>query len=127
MTASVRLLASPAFWIGFVAVGSMPFWLPPYYLGVAILALVYVGLALAWNIVAGIAGQMSLGHSVFVGIGALLSSALLLRLGLNMWLGMAIAAAVSAALGAFIAWLDFRFRLSHLSFALITLAFAEMG
>ena len=127
MTASVRLLASPIFWIGFVAVGSMPFWLPPYYLGVAILALVYVGLALAWNIVAGIAGQMSLGHSVFVGVGALLSSALLLRLGLNMWLGMAIAATVSAALGAFIAWLDFRFRLSHLSFALITLAFAEMG
>ena len=127
MTASVRLLASPIFWIGFVAVGSMPFWLPPYYLGVAILALVYVGLALAWNIVAGIAGQMSLGHSVFVGIGALLSSALLLRLGLNMWLGMAIAATVSAALGAFIAWLDFRFRLSHLSFALITLAFAEIG
>ena len=121
------LLRSPLFWLCFVAAASMPLWMPPYYLGVATLALVYIGLALAWNIVAGIAGQMSLGHSVFVGTGALLSSALLLKLGINLWFGMAIAAAVSAALGAFIAWLDFRFRLSHLSFALITLAFAEMG
>ena len=127
MTASSRMLKSPAFWMGAVAVASMPFWLPPYYLGVAILAMVYIGLALAWNIVAGIAGQMSLGHSVFTGLGALLSSALLLRLGVNMWIGMVVAAAASAAFAAFVAWLDFRFRLSHLSFALITLAFAEMA
>ncbi len=105
----------------------MPWWLPAYYLGIATLTLVYVGLALAWNIVAGISGQMSLGHSVFVGTGALLSSALLVQLGINLWLGMIVAALVSAALAAFIAWIDFRFRLGHLSFALITLAFAEMG
>jgi branched-chain amino acid transport system permease protein len=122
-----RFLASPIFWLVLAAAATMPFWLSPYYLGVATIALFYVGLALSWNIVAGIAGQLSLGHSVFMGIGGLLSGALLLKLGINMWLGMAIAAVVSAALGAFIAWLDFRFRLSHLSFALITLAFAEMG
>jgi branched-chain amino acid transport system permease protein len=120
-------LSSPAFWVIFILVGSMPFWLAPYFLSVMSLALVFVGLALAWNIVAGIAGQMSLGHSVFLGVGALLSSALLINLGINMWFGMVIAAAVSGALSVFIAWLDFRFRLSHLSFALITLAFGEMG
>ncbi len=124
---SLPLLRNPAFWVCFLATGSIPLWLPSYYLGITTLTLVYVGLALAWNIVAGIAGQMSLGHSVFVGIGALLSSALLLRLGLNLWIGMLVAAMVSAILGAFVGWLDFRFRLSHLSFALITLAFAEMG
>ena len=123
---SFLFLRSPLFLLCLAVTAAMPFWLPSYYLGIATLALVYIGLALAWNIVAGIAGQMSLGHSVFVGIGALLSSALLLKLGINLWLGMLIAAAVSAALAAFIAWLDFRFRLSHLSFALITLAFAEM-
>jgi branched-chain amino acid transport system permease protein len=57
----------------------------------------------------------------------MLSSALLLKLGINMWLGLVISAAISAALGAIIAWIDFRFRLGHLSFVLITLAFAEMG
>ena len=124
---ALKFLSSPIFWLVFAAAATMPLWLSPYYLGVATIALFYIGLALAWNIVAGIGGQMSLGHSVFVGVGGLLSSALLLKLGINMWLGMAIAAAISAALGAFIAWLDFRFRLSHLSFALITLAFAEMG
>jgi branched-chain amino acid transport system permease protein len=106
---------------------SMPFWLPPYFLGVASLALVFIGLSSSWNIVAGIAGQMSLGHSVFVGLGALLSSALLLHFGINLWLGMLVSAAASAVVAAFIAWIDFRFRLSHLSFALITLAFGEMG
>ena len=73
------------------------------------------------------AGQISLAHSLFIGIGAMLSSALLLKLGINMWLGLVISAAVSAALGAVIAWIDYRFRLGHLSFVLITLAFAEMG
>lgn len=70
------------------------------------------------------AGQISLAHSLFIGIGAMLSRALLLKLGINMWLGLVISAAVSAVLGAIIAWIDFRFRLGHLSF---TLAFAEMG
>jgi branched-chain amino acid transport system permease protein len=44
-----------------------------------------------------------------------------------MWLGLVISAAISGILGAMIAWVDFRFRLGHLSFVLITLAFAEMG
>lgn len=120
-------VTSPIFWVLFLVAGSMPFWLSPYMLGVASLALVFVGLSLAWNIVAGIAGQMSLGHSVFLGLGALLSSALLVNLGINLWFGMVIAAAASAVLSVFVAWIDFRFKLSHLSFALITLAFAEMG
>ena len=120
-------LANYVFLAILAVVASMPFWLPSYFLGIASLALVFIGLASSWNIVAGIAGQMSLGHSIFLGLGALLSSALLIHLGVNMWLGMLIAAAASAAVSAFIAWIDFRFKLSHLSFALITLAFAEMG
>jgi branched-chain amino acid transport system permease protein len=105
----------------------LPLVLSNYYLHIVILSLVYVALASSWNIVGGMAGQISLAHSLFIGIGAMLSSALLLKLGINMWLGLLISAAISAALGAIIAWIDFRFRLGHLSFVLITLAFAEMG
>jgi branched-chain amino acid transport system permease protein len=105
----------------------LPLVLSSYYLHILILSLVYVALASSWNIVGGMAGQISLAHSLFIGIGAMLSSALLLKLGINMWLGLVISAAISAALGAIIAWIDFRFRLGHLSFVLITLAFAEMG
>lgn len=121
------LLCSPAFWAVLAVAASMPLWVPPYYLGIATQTLVFVGLALAWNIVGGLAGQISLAHSLFVAIGGLLPSGLLISFGVNMWAGMALAALSSAALGVFIAWVDFRFRLPHLSFALVTLAFAEVG
>ncbi len=119
-------LRSPVLGAAVLLVALSPFWLPPYFLGIAILTLFYVALALSWNIVGGIAGLLSLGHSVFVGIGAILTSALLLSYGVNMWLGLATSAAVAAAIGAAIGWIDHRFRLGHLSFALITLAFAEV-
>ena len=120
-------LRSPLLWLVFAVAALGPFEMSSYYLHVATLALIYVALCSAWNIVGGIGGQISLGHSLFVGAGSLLASALLLKLGINMWAGMLIAAVLSAALGAVIAWIDFRFRLGHLSFALITLAFAEMA
>lgn len=122
-----RVLGSPMFALGLLVLATLPLWMPSYYLHIAILTLIYVALALAWNIVGGIAGQISLAHSLFVGAGAMVASALLMKFGLNMWLGALAAALVSAALGACIAWLDFRFRFGHLSFALITMAFAEMG
>ncbi|MEK7750352.1 MAG: branched-chain amino acid ABC transporter permease [Acidobacteriota bacterium] len=122
-----RVLGSPLFALALLALATLPLWLPSYYLNIAILTLIYVALALAWNIVGGIAGQISLAHSLFVGAGAMVASALLMKFGLNMWLGALLAALISAALAACIAWLDFRFRLGHLSFALITMAFAEMG
>lgn len=121
------LLFSPYAWLGLVVIASTPYWLPEYYLGVATRALVFVGLALAWNIVGGIGGEFSLAHSLFVAAGACLSGALYLHAGVSLWIGMLVSALVSALMGAFIAWLAFRFRLPHLSFALITLAFGEIG
>jgi branched-chain amino acid transport system permease protein len=122
-----KTLSSPFWWGALVLAALLPLVLSSYYLHIFTLALVYVALASSWNIVGGMAGQISLAHSLFIGIGAMLSSALLLRFGVNMWLGMLISAALSGLLGAMIAWIDFRFQLGHLSFVLITLAFAEMG
>jgi branched-chain amino acid transport system permease protein len=122
-----KTLSSPVLWGVLALAALLPLGLSNYYLHIVILSLIYVALASSWNIVGGMAGQISLAHSLFIGIGAMLSSALLLKLGVNMWLGLLISAAISAALGAVIAWIDFRFRLGHLSFVLITLAFAEMG
>lgn len=122
-----KTLASPIWWGVLAAAATLPFMLSSYYLHILTLSLVYVALASSWNIVGGMAGQISLAHSLFIGIGAMLSSALLLKLGINMWLGLLISALISGALGVAIAWIDFRFQLGHLSFVLITLAFAEMG
>jgi branched-chain amino acid transport system permease protein len=122
-----KTLLSPLWLILLVLAAVLPPFLPSYYLHIVILTLVYVALASAWNIVGGMAGQISLAHSLFIGVGAMFSAALLLKLGINMWLGLVISAAISGLLGAIIAWIDFRFQLGHLSFVLITLAFAEMG
>ncbi len=108
-------------------IGVLGWHLPDYYLGIAVKTLIYIGLAVAWNLIGGFAGQLSLGHSVFIAIGALLPSALLIKEGINFWAGIAIAAIISALLGAMVSWVAFRFRLGHLFFALITLAFAELG
>lgn len=122
-----KTLMSPVWLVILVLAAVVPPLLPSYYLHIVILSLVYVALASAWNIVGGMAGQISLAHSLFIGTGAMLSTALLLKLGVNMWLGLVISAVISGVMGAMIAWIDFRFQLGHLSFVLITLAFAEMG
>ncbi len=122
-----KTLMSPVWLVVLLLAAVVPPFLPSYYLHIIILSLVYVALASAWNIVGGMAGQISLAHSLFIGTGAMLSTALLLKLGINMWLGLVISAVISGAMGAIIAWIDYRFQLGHLSFVLITLAFAEMG
>jgi branched-chain amino acid transport system permease protein len=120
------VLISPAA-LGIVALlVLLPLALPSFYLHLAILSLVYVALALSWNIIGGVAGQLSLAHSLFFAIGGIFSIALALRTGLNMWAAIGVASLLSATVAVIISWLNFRFRLGALSFALITLCFAEM-
>src|SRR6185312_6829495 len=91
-----------------------------------VLVALYGSVALAWNILGGMAGQMSLGHALFVGAGAYLSTALYLNLGVSPWIGLVLAAALGGALGALMGYTVFRRKLSGVYFALVTLALAEM-
>jgi branched-chain amino acid transport system permease protein len=59
-----------------------------YFLHILIMTFHFGYLASCWNIVGGYAGQHSLGHAVFVGIGAYTSSLLFAYLGLTPWIGM---------------------------------------
>ncbi|MBN8963478.1 MAG: branched-chain amino acid ABC transporter permease [Rhizobiales bacterium] len=113
--------------IAVLATGIIVSMLPEYYSGIATKTLIFIGLAMAWNIVGGIGGQLSLGHSVFIGLGALLPAAMLLKLSVPLWVGIVCAAIVSSLIGAGLSWLTFRFRLGHLYFALVTLAVGELG
>src|SRR6266542_2293695 len=54
----------------------------------AIVMLMTAQLGVAWNILGGYAGQVSLGHAAFFGCGAYVSSFLLLRFGISPWIGM---------------------------------------
>lgn len=91
------------------------------------IALWYAFLATAWNITGAYGGKLSLGHGIFVGIGAYASSMLLVKYGTSPWLGMFLGAALAAAAGLALGWLGSRFRLEGIFFAMVTLAFSLLA
>jgi len=96
----------------------------PFYEDVILMIFFWGTLASAWNLVGGFAGQISLGHTAFFGIGAYTSTLLWLRLGLSPWLGMFAGAGLAVVVAIGIGYACFRLR-SHF-FALATIAFAEV-
>jgi branched-chain amino acid transport system permease protein len=90
----------------------------------AILMLMTAQLGVAWNLLGGYAGQVSLGHAAFFGCGAYVSTFLLLRLGLSPWLGMAAGALAAATLSMVVGWPCFRLRGHY--FAMATIAVGEI-
>lgn len=53
-----------------VALGSAPLWGSAYMRSFLSLTLMWVGLALSWNLISGYTGYVSLGHTAFFGMGA---------------------------------------------------------
>jgi branched-chain amino acid transport system permease protein len=96
-----------------------------YVLSVLILCLYFAYTGQAWNIMMGFAGQLSLGHSLYVGIGAYVSALLFVKFGVNPWIGALAAIAACTALGVVIGFLAFRFGIAGVYFAILTIAFAE--
>jgi branched-chain amino acid transport system permease protein len=96
-----------------------------YLLSVLILIFYFAYLGQAWNLMMGLAGQLSLGHALHVGLGGYVAAMLWVYFGIGPWLGVVPAMAVAAAAGAAIAWLGCRFSIEGVYFALLTIAFAE--
>jgi branched-chain amino acid transport system permease protein len=83
-------------------------------------------LAQAWNVLGGFGGQFSFGHALFFGVGAYVHVMAQVHGGWNPWLALPVAMLASAAVGAFVGALSFRYGLKGSYFALVTLAFAEV-
>jgi len=96
----------------------------PFYQDLLFMMFFYSVLAGAWNFIGGFAGQTSLGHTAFFGIGAYTSTLLYLNLGISPWIGMLAGAALAMLVSIAIAVPCFRLK-SHF-FALSTIAFAEV-
>jgi branched-chain amino acid transport system permease protein len=92
-------------------------------LNVAFLILLSITLAESWNIVAGYAGQVNLGHAAFFGLGALVTRALWVR-GLPILVAMGAGAATAMAFALIIGVAAFRLRGAY--FAIGTLALGEI-
>jgi branched-chain amino acid transport system permease protein len=110
----------------FVVAALLPFGVDPrgHVLRVAAMALLFAATAQAWNIVGGLANQISLGHAAFFGIGAYTSTLLYLRLGVSPWIGLVAGAVLAAGAAALLSLPTFRLKGHY--FALVTLAFAEV-
>ena len=81
-----------------------------YVLSVAIFVGIWVTLALSLNILTGFAGQVSLGHAAFFGIGAYTSALLTAKYGHSFWLGFALAILVAGVTGAILGLPSLRVR-----------------
>ena len=91
-------------------------------LGVTIV--LFAGMATAWDVLGGWTGQLSLGHAVFVGIGAYTMALLVLRAGVAPWWGAMAGVGASVVVAAM--WGGVTFRLRGPYFALASIAVAEM-
>jgi len=92
-------------------------------LNLGVVFLLSVALAQSWNVVAGLAGQVNLGHAAFFGLGALATRSLWVA-GTPIALAMAVGAVVATAAGLALGLVAFRLRGAY--FAIGTLALAEV-
>jgi branched-chain amino acid transport system permease protein len=110
-----------------VALLAAPVMANDYLLTVLITILYFAYTGQAWNVMMGFAGQLSLGHAIYVGLGAYTAAALYVHFGVAPWIGLPAAMAVAVACGAIIGFLAFRFGVSGVYFAILTIAFAEFA
>jgi branched-chain amino acid transport system permease protein len=95
-----------------------------YFLDSLVLILLWGALSAAWNVAGGYAGQVSIGHASFFGIGAYAAALLGTRWQQSPWLGMLVGVVLSLAAGAAIGYLSNRLRGPY--FALSTIAFSQV-
>lgn len=123
----LRNLASPRYYLPallLVILAILPLFVTnPYNLHIMAIILFWAYLASAWNIVGGFAGQLSLGHGVYVATGAYVSSLLFAYYNISPWLGMVIGGLVAALLGFIVGYPTLRLKGAY--YALATVGFAE--
>ncbi len=109
-----------------VAVAAIPWLIPSnYYLRLVNLAIVFGLLAISLNVVMGYAGQLSLGHAAFFGIGAYATALITAtRDGALFWPSLVVAGAATGILGLLIGIPTLRLKGHYL--ALATLGFGEI-
>ncbi|MGZ3411076.1 MAG: branched-chain amino acid ABC transporter permease [Xanthobacteraceae bacterium] len=104
-----------------------PYVISDYLITVLIVIFYFAYAGQAWNIMMGFAGQLSLGHALYVGLGAYTAAALYVHFGIGPWLGLPVALVVSGLGGAAIGFLAFRFGVGGVFFAILTIACGEFA
>lgn len=110
-----------------VALLAAPLFADRYVMSVLTTVLWFAYVGQAWNVMMGFSGLLSLGHALYVGLGAYVSAALFVHFGIGAWLGIWVAMLAATLAGCFIGFLGFRFGVRGVHFALLTIAFAEVA
>lgn len=109
----------------FLICAVIPFLVDDYILSILILTFYFAYVGQAWNLMMGYAGQLSLGHALYVGLGAYIGASAFVHFHISPLLIAPVVFVLSALIGAFIAWIGFRFAIKGVHFTLLTIAFAE--
>jgi len=111
-------------WVALIVAAVLLLLVPPfandYVITVLVLIFYFAFTGQAWNIMMGFAGQLSLGHALYVGLGAYAAAALYVHFGIGPWIGMLAGILISAWCGAVIGFLAFRFGVGGVYFAILT-------
>lgn len=97
----------------------------PFAIHLGVLVFLAVLMGSAWNLVGGYAGQYSLGHAAYFGVGAYTASLLLERLQVPPWYGLPAAMLAAALVGVGVGCIAARLR--GPSFVLASIAVAEIA
>jgi len=95
-----------------------------FFLDSLVLILLWGALSAAWNVAGGYAGQVSIGHASFFGIGAYSAALMVTRFERGPWLGMLVGVVLSIGAGFIIGFLSNRLKGPY--FALATIAFSQV-
>lgn len=87
-------------WVIILLLYALPYVLSNYHLSILNQVVVFTIAALGLNILTGFAGQISVGHGAFTGMGAFTCGYLMTKVGLSFWLALPLSGLAAAAVGA---------------------------
>lgn len=109
----------------FALAGGLTLTLNDYFVYVVTIGAIFATLAVAFDVLLGFTGYLSLAHGALYGLGAYACALLTARYGLSFWAALPLCGALTGAAGALIALLAFRTR--GLYFAVLTLGIGLIG
>lgn len=112
--------------VGLVILLLLPLFLDNYALGIFVMIFYWAYVGQSWNVLTGYTGHISLGHALYIGIGAYTTTYLAQTFGLTPWVGMFIGGFMAVGIALILGFLGFRFGLRGVYFVILTIAFAEI-
>ena len=93
-----------------------------YLQNILVLTLMYAALSQSWNILGGYCGQISLGHAIYFGLGAYVSTLLFVKAGITPWAGMCVGGLLASLLALVLGYPCFGLKGHYFTIATIVIA-----